>query len=73
MKNPKLRRIASPLVSTPQHRLTLHVVEIVSGVVSRYYPLTEELPHCEWMKEPVQLKNDADGHLRAYCNGKLIE
>jgi hypothetical protein len=48
------------------------VVEIQSGVVTRWYPLTEELPQTEWFSQSVSLSRDAEGLLRARINNKVI-
>jgi hypothetical protein len=49
------------------------VVEIQSGVVSRCFPLEQELPQTEWLSGEIHLRNDADHQLRAYYQNKLIE
>ena len=69
----KLRRIAShEIVLEDQRRLTLSVVEIQSGEVLTWYPLTQELPGTEWMPGQIVLRRDVNGVLRAYHNDRII-
>ena len=69
----KNRRIASnEIVLEDGSCLTLSVVEIQSGIVSSVYPLTQELPHTEWLPGTLCLKRDSEGMLRAYYNDLII-
>ena len=69
------RRIASHQILLDNGSLLtrLSVVEILSGVVTDIYPMTEELPQTEWMPGEIRLTRDAEGQLRAYYNGKIID
>ena len=67
------RRIAShEILLENGSRMKQSVVEIQSGVVTRWYPLTEDLPHTEWFAERICLSRDAEGLLRARVNNKVI-
>ena len=71
MKKP--RRIASHEIELEDHsRQPLSVVEIQSGEVLSWYPLTQELPSTEWMPGQTVLRRDENGVLRAYHNNIMI-
>ena len=70
----KLRKIAAnQIVLQDNSLLTLAVVEISNGEVTKWYPLTQELPNTEWFGGQILLKDDDNGVLRAYYNDKVIE
>lgn len=70
----KLRKIASHRIVLPDHsELTLSVVEIQSGFVSRCYPLTGEQAMTEWLPGCMNLNYDEEGRLKAYYEGKVLE
>ena len=70
----RIRKIASHRIVWPDlSEQTLSVVEILSGVVSRCYPLTAEQPMTEWLPGKLNLRYDEAGQLRAYYEGKLLE
>ena len=70
----RIRKIASHRIVWPdQSEQTLSVVEILSGVVSRCYPLTTEQPMTEWLPGTLTLRFDDTGQLRAYYEEKLLE
>lgn len=48
-------------------------MEIQEGEVCRWFPLTEELPHTEWLAGTIELKRDSNGLLHAYYNNVIIE
>ena len=69
----KLRKIASnQIILENGSQLTLSIVEILNGVVQKYYPLTHEMPYTEWLGGQVFLKREDDGALRAYYNNKVL-
>ena len=68
-----MRRIAShEIVLEDSSVLTLSVVEILSGEVVSWYPLTQETACTEWMPGKIVLLRDEDGYLRAYYNNVMI-
>ena len=68
-----MRRIAShEIVLEDNSRQTLSVVEIQSGEVMSWYPLTQEIACTEWMPGQVELRRDERNVLRAYHNNILI-
>lgn len=68
------RRIASHMIRFPDGSCqNLMVMEIESGKLTRYYPLTEEWPNTEWLPGEVCLMKDDEGRLCAYYEGKKIE
>ena len=73
MTTKNFRRIASHEVVMPDgSRQTLSVVEIQSGVVTKCFPLTQELPFTEWMTGEIVLRRDEQGLTRAYYNNVII-
>ena len=73
MPTKNFRRIASHKVVMPDKSLlTLSVVEIQSGVVTKCFPLTQELPFTEWLPGQIVLIRDEQGLLRAYYNNEII-
>ena len=46
-------RLAANKVVIDGVQFTNHVVELEDGVLVKHYPLTEELPHAEWLREVV--------------------
>ena len=52
--------------------LKMSVVEIQSGVVTKCFPLTEELPFTRWMPGQIVLRRDEQGLTRAYYNNVII-
>lgn len=46
-------RLAANKVVIDGVQFTNHVVELEDGVLVKHYPLTEELPHSEWLREVV--------------------
>ena len=74
--NPKkrmLRRIASNKIQLEDGSiLSQSVVEIQHESVLSSYPLTQELPHTEWLPGCVQLSRTAEGYLLIKHNGTII-
>lgn len=50
----------------------LSVVEIHSGIVKRWFPLTQEMPFTKWKPGQIVLRRDEQGFLRAYHNNIMI-
>lgn len=48
-----MKRQASHKVIIDGVEYTNHVVETESGRLLRHYPLTEELPQTEWVRETI--------------------
>ena len=46
-------RLAANKVVIDGIQFTNHVVELEDGVLVKHYPLTEEPPHTEWLREVV--------------------
>lgn len=46
-------RLAASKVIIDGERFTNHVVEIVDDVLENHYPLTQELPHTQWLRTLV--------------------
>ena len=46
-------KLAANKVIIDGTQFTNHVVELEDGVLVKHYPLTEELPHAEWLREVV--------------------
>lgn len=67
------RRIAANRVIIDGRQLIQYVVEIENGIVTNYYPLTEEQPFTEWLGGTILLTKDANGKIRASKDGKFIE
>lgn len=67
------RRIAANRVIINDRQLVQYVVEIENGIVTNYYPLTEEQPFTEWLGGIILLTKDANGIVRASKDGKFIE
>lgn len=67
------RRIAANRVIIDDRQLIQYVVEIENGIVTNYYPLTEEQPFTEWLGGNILLTKDANGIIRASKDGKFIE
>lgn len=67
------RRIAANRVIIDDRQLVQYVVEIENGIVTNYYPLTEEQPFTEWLGGIILLTKDANGIIRASKDGKFIE
>lgn len=67
------RRIAANRVIIDDRQLIQYVVEIENGIVTNYYPLTEEQPFTEWLGGIILLTKDANGIIRASKDGKFIE
>lgn len=67
------RRIAANRVIIDDRQLVQYVVEIENGIVTNYYPLTEEQPFTEWLGGIILLTKDANGIVRASKDGKFIE
>ena len=68
------RRIACHrLILEDSSQLTLSVVEIACGEVTRWYPLNGETAHTELFSGTVRLKRNSEGQLRAWYEGKEIE
>jgi len=73
MNQKKCRRIASNLIRLEDNSTrTLSVVEIQQNEVAACYPLTQELPHTEWLPGCVTLRRDDKGQLVMEHNGKVI-
>ena len=74
MKQTAIRRIAcNELITTEGQCLTLHRVEISNGYVTGLFPLLQETANTEWMRGRVELRQEADGRVRAYYMEKLIK
>jgi hypothetical protein len=72
-KSKSFRRIASNQVITPEGKsLTLQVIELTEGGVTKLYPLHQEQPFTEWMQGQIELKRNPDGSVNAYYQGKPI-
>lgn len=67
------RRIAANRVIIDDRQLIQYVVEIENGIVTNYYPLTEEQPFTEWLGGTILLTKDANSIIRASKDGKFIE
>lgn len=67
------RRIAANRVIIDDRQLIQYIVEIENGIVTNYYPLTEEQPFTEWLGGTILLTKDANGIIRASKDGKFIE
>lgn len=67
------RRIAANRVIIDGRQLIQYAVEIENGIVTNYYPLTEEQPFTEWLGGIILLTKDANGIIRASKDGKFIE
>lgn len=67
------RRIAANRVIIDDRQLVQYVVEIENGIVTNYYPLTEEQPFTKWLGGTILLTKDANGIIRASKDGKFIE
>lgn len=67
------RRIAANRVIIDDRQLVQYVVEIENGIVTNYYPLTEEQPFTEWLGGTILLTKDVNGIIRASKDGKFIE
>jgi len=52
-KNNVNMRLAANKVVIDGLEFTNHVVELEDGVLVKHYPLTEELPYAEWLREVV--------------------
>ncbi|MDD7318114.1 MAG: hypothetical protein SOZ80_09540 [Prevotella sp.] len=48
------------------------VVELSAGVVVNYYTFSGELPFTEWLGGRIDVREDNDGTMRAYRNGKPL-
>lgn len=69
-----MRKIASHQLILPNsQQLRQMVVEIQSGQVVRYYPLQGEQAQTEWLSGSILLKQDTDGLISAFYEGKKIE
>ena len=53
--------------------LSLRVLEIIDGKVTRMYPLSQELPATEWLSGQIYIKSDSEGNFRAFYNNMIIE
>ena len=74
MKQTVTRRIAcNELITTEGQCLTLYGVEISNGCVTGLFPFLHETANTEWMRGRIELRNDGDGHVRAYYKEKLIK
>ena len=67
-----VRRIAVHRVIANDGAFDMCVVEIADGRVVNCYHFASEQPFTEWWGGTVVLRNDDDGVLRAYRDGKLI-
>lgn len=69
------RRIACNELLTSMGLLTTPCVLELSaeGWVERQYPLTEELPHTEWLTGRITLSPTADGHTEAFYRGRRLD
>lgn len=67
------RRIAANRVIIDGRQLVQYAVEIENGIVTNYYPLTEEQPFTEWLGGTILLTKDTNGIIKASKDGKFIE
>lgn len=49
------------------------VVEVAEGRVVNYYEFRDELPMTEWLGGTIEVKRDAEGMLRAFHQGTIID
>ena len=77
MINPKTnptRRIAChSLVLTDRSVMKLMVLELRKGTVCKWYPLTRETAHTEFLPGEIMLRRDDSGCLRAWHEGEVLE
>ena len=68
------RKIACHQILLPDgSSQTLSVIEIQSGEVTKWYPLTEEQAHTEWLCGTVSLAYDRQSILRAHHKGQILQ
>lgn len=68
-----MRKIAAHRLETPTGVVHLGVVVIRDGIVEDYSPFSGELPFTEWLGGTIVIQPDADGRLRAYQEGVILE
>ena len=70
----RCRKIASHQLLTENGQiLNLQVVEIRSGKLGCYYPLTGEQAFTEWMSGCLELKYDKNNDIRVFYNGRQFD
>lgn len=68
-----MRKIAAHRLETPSGVIHLGVVVIRGGIVEGYFSFSGEIPFTEWLGGTIVIQPDADGRLRAYQDGAILE
>ena len=68
-----MRKIAAHRLETPSGVIHLGVVVIREGIVEDYFSFSGEIPFTEWLGGTIAIQPDADGRLRAYQDGAILE
>lgn len=59
-------------VEAKPHDMEMAVIEISDGIVTDYYPFTDEQPQTEWIGGTVILRRNKQGLIQAFKNNRLL-
>lgn len=67
-----MKRFAAHTVITPQATYTQAVVEVEQGIVRKIYTFTHEQAQTVWKGGTITVRENAQGQLEAYHEGRKL-